>query len=40
MITKIVKRDGREVPFNLEKISNAIFRAASAKGGRDYSTAL
>lgn len=40
MITKIVKRDGREVPFNLEKISNAIFRAASANGGRDYSTAL
>lgn len=40
MITKIIKRDGREVPFNLEKISNAIFRAASAKGGRDYNTAL
>ena len=40
MITKIIKRDGREVPFNIEKIANAIFRAASAAGGKDYDTAL
>ena len=40
MITKIKKRDGREVPFNIEKISNAIFRAAQATGGRDYDTAF
>ncbi len=40
MITKIVKRDGREVPFNIEKIANAIFKAAQAVGGRDYSIAL
>jgi len=39
MITKIIKRDGREVPFNIEKIANAIFRAASAAGGKDYDTA-
>jgi anaerobic ribonucleoside-triphosphate reductase len=40
MITKIRKRDGREVPFNIEKIANAIFKAASAVGGNDYDTAL
>ena len=39
MITKIKKRDGREVPFNIEKIANAIFRAAAATGGNDYNTA-
>ena len=40
MITKIKKRDGREVPFNIEKITNAIFKAAQAAGGQDYETAL
>ncbi len=40
MITKIRKRDGREVPFNIEKIANAIFKAAQAAGGHDYDTAL
>ena len=40
MITKIRKRDGREVPFNIEKISNAIFKAAQAVGGQDYSTSI
>ncbi len=40
MITKIKKRDGREVPFNIEKIANAIFKAAQAVGGSDYSTAM
>jgi len=40
MITKIRKRDGREVPFNVEKIANAIFKAASAVGGKDYDTSL
>jgi anaerobic ribonucleoside-triphosphate reductase len=40
MITKIKKRDGREVPFNIEKIANAIFKAANAAGGKDYATAL
>ena len=40
MITKIKKRDGREVPFNIEKIANAIFKAASATGGKNYDTSL
>ncbi|MCF6463639.1 anaerobic ribonucleoside triphosphate reductase [Clostridium sp. Cult1] len=40
MITKIRKRDGREVPFNIEKIANAIFKAAQAAGGHDYDTSL
>ena len=40
MITKITKRDGREAPFNIEKIANAIFKAASATGGKDYQTAM
>lgn len=40
MLTKIKKRDGREVPFNIEKIANAIFKAAQAAGGQDYDTAI
>ncbi|GBG57665.1 anaerobic ribonucleoside triphosphate reductase [Sporomusaceae bacterium FL31] len=32
MITTIIKRDGREVPFNLEKISNAINKSLHAAG--------
>ena len=31
----IVKRDGRAVPFQREKISSAVYRAAIACGGRD-----
>lgn len=40
MITKIIKRDGREAPFNIEKIANAIFKAAEAVGGHDYKEAM
>lgn len=40
MITKIRKRDGREAPFNIEKISNAIFKAATAAGGKDHDTSM
>jgi ribonucleoside-triphosphate reductase len=40
MITKIRKRDGREVPFNVEKIANAIFKAAQAAGGQDYKVSM
>ena len=40
MITKIKKRDGREAPFNIEKIANAIFKAAQQIGGKDYAAAL
>lgn len=39
MITKIIKRDGREVPFNSEKITNAIFAAAKALGGNNFDMA-
>jgi len=40
MLTKIIKRDGREVAFNIEKIANAIFRAAQAVGGSNYDEAM
>lgn len=40
MIETIVKRDGREVPFSIEKIATAIFKAAEATGGKDYDEAL
>ena len=40
MITMIKKRDGRQVPFNIEKIANAIFKAAQTVGGKDYSEAM
>ncbi len=39
MIRQIVKRDGRTVPFELDKIANAIFKAAEASGGQDYEMA-
>ncbi|MEQ8201350.1 MAG: ribonucleoside triphosphate reductase [Syntrophomonadaceae bacterium] len=38
-ITKVRKRDGRVVPFEKEKLTNAIFKAARAVGGKDYQTA-
>jgi anaerobic ribonucleoside-triphosphate reductase len=36
---KIIKRDGRVLPFHAEKITQAIFKAARAVGGEDYSLA-
>jgi uridine kinase len=39
MIEKIIKRDGRIVPFKREKITLAILSAAVAVGGRDRKTA-
>ncbi|HIZ56532.1 MAG TPA: anaerobic ribonucleoside triphosphate reductase, partial [Firmicutes bacterium] len=39
MITRIVKRDGREATFNVDKIINAIFKAAESVGGSDYKEA-
>lgn len=39
MITHIVKRDGRVVPFDAEKITFAVLRAAVAVGGRDREAA-
>jgi uridine kinase len=38
-ITHVVKRSGAIVPFTPERISNAIYRAAVAVGGRDRATA-
>jgi uridine kinase len=38
-ITHVVKRTGAVVPFNRARITNAIYRAAVAVGGRDRSTA-
>lgn len=38
-LKSIRKRDGRVVPFEKEKIVNAIYKAAHAVGGRDYATA-
>jgi len=40
MIIHIIKRDGRKVPFNIEKIANAIFKAAQARGGTDFNVAM
>lgn len=39
MITTIVKRDGRRVPFSLDKITDAVFKAAQALGGTDRAMA-
>lgn len=39
MIKTIVKRDGRTVDFDLDKITEAIFKAARALGGSDRATA-
>ena len=36
--TRIVKRDGRAVDFDVEKIASAIYKAAKAIGGHDYQT--
>ena len=40
MIIKIKKRDGRTVTFNIEKIANAIYKAAQSVGGSDQEEAL
>ena len=40
MITHIIKRDGRKVPFNIEKIAGAIYKAARSVGGTDYETSM
>ncbi len=40
MIVKIKKRDGRLVTFNIEKIANAIFKAAQSVGGENYEESL
>ena len=39
MITRITKRDGRKVAFDINKISDAIFNSAKALGGNDRAMA-
>jgi len=39
VITHVVKRTGAVVPFNKDRITNAIYRAAVAVGGRDRALA-
>jgi len=39
VITHVVKRTGAVVPFNKDRITNAIYRAAVAVGGRDRAIA-
>lgn len=39
-IKYIIKRDGRKADFDIEKIANAIFKAAQVLGGSDRETAL
>jgi len=36
MIRKIIKRDGKIVDFNPVKITEALWKAAQAVGGKDY----
>ena len=38
-ITQVIKRSGAIVPFNQERIANALYRAAVAVGGRDRNRA-
>ncbi len=39
MLKEIRKRDGNIVPFQPEKITRAIFKAANAVGGKDWAKA-
>ena len=39
-IKEIQKRDGRKVSFNIEKIADAIYKAAESVGGHDYATSM
>ncbi len=36
MITKVVKKDGRKVNFEVEKIAKSIYKAANSIGGQNY----
>ena len=37
-IKQIIKRDGRTVDFNVDKIADAIYKAAQVLGGKDGKT--
>ena len=40
MLTSIVKRDGRKVPFELDKITVAVYKAAQAIGCLLYTSQI
>lgn len=40
MITTIVKRDGRTAIYDIDKIANAIYKAAQSLGGSNYAISL
>ena len=40
MITTIIKRDGRKVPLNMDKISEAIYKAFQVTGGKSKEEAI
>ncbi|MDR1904901.1 MAG: anaerobic ribonucleoside triphosphate reductase [Treponema sp.] len=40
MPTRILKRDGRETPFNIEKITNAVYKAGMAAGAMEWEEAM
>ncbi len=40
MVTRVKKRDGREVFFNIEKITNAIYKASTSAGENNYENAV
>ena len=39
-IKKIIKRDGRTVDYDINKIADAIFKAAQVLGGKDHDLSL
>ena len=39
-ITRIIKRDGRTADFDVEKITEAIYKAAKVLGGKKYNGVL
>ncbi len=39
MVQSIIKRDGREVPFDMDKIANAIYKATKTTGNHGYEAA-
>lgn len=39
-INQIIKRDGRCTEFNMDKIANAIYKAAAVLGGKDHEMSL
>lgn len=40
MFQEIIKRDGRTVGFDIERIATAIYKSAKAVGGQDYEIAM